>query len=435
MRQILPFWIFPRVWKHPGGSLLWLKLMSERPVPAISSEGVRQLGSQQDRYQRLFNSIRDAILVADQERKIQDCNRAFTELFGYPLEDIAGQKTKIIYESEQEFLDLGRAIKENTGKDQFYHLVKYRKKNGDIFPGETNVFYQKDQDGNVVGLIGLIRDVTDKLKIEEQLRQERDLLEQLMATSPVGIMVFDKQRSLTFQNSWAQKILGQGEPEISQNLKILAEHSTWNEIFNRVMDLQSPLRLQEVSFTDSQGRERVLMINAATLKDQFDQSTGVVCSMQDVTHQIREQDRLSRQLYREMEILDGLISPRKIQITASSLGLNTILESTPEIYQQILTEYCGVLDLALEQKLFLVDHDLSSRLRKIAGRLGALRASPRDVVDLHTRAVQEKKNRTNQQKYAGYVEEGRLVLLELMGFLTAYYRYQSLGIESSEGEG
>ncbi len=409
--------------------------MVENSVPDISSESVLQLGSQQDRYQKLFNSIRDAILVADQERKIQDCNPAFTELFGYALKDIAGQKTKIIYESEQEFLDLGRAIKENTGKDHFYHLVRYRKKNGDIFPGETNVFYQQDQGGKEVGFIGLIRDVADKLEMEEALRQERDLLDQLIATSPVGILVFDEEGSLTFQNSWAKKILGQQEPEISQNLQILAEHSTWNDIFNRVIDLQTPLLLQELSFTDTRGRERVLMINVAKLKDQFDQSAGVVCSLEDITRQSREQDRLSSQLYQEMDILDGLISPREIQVTASSLGLNTILESTPEIFQQILTDYCGVLDLALEQKLFLVDHDLSSRLRKIAGRLGALRASPRDLVDLHTSAVQAKKNQTNQQKYAGYVEEGRLLLLELMGFLTAYYRYQSLGIKSPEAEG
>jgi PAS domain S-box-containing protein len=140
----------------------------------------RQLRESERRYRSLFNSIRDAILVANTERRIIDCNTAFTELFGYELEEVSGQPTAAVYESEEEFEQMGKAIREHRGDlTDFVFTVHYRKKDGTVFPGETNVFYQHDEQDNIIGFIGLIRDITERRHTEENLRQaleEKDFL-------------------------------------------------------------------------------------------------------------------------------------------------------------------------------------------------------------------------------------------------------------------
>ncbi len=135
-----------------------------------SEEALRE---SEARYRELFNSIRDAILVADTDRNIIDCNTAFTELFGYNLEEIKGQKTYAVYNDLDEFRHMGEEIKKNIGNPNFLYTINYIKKNREVFPGETNVFYLKNKRNEVTGFIGIIRDVSER----EQAQAEKDRLE------------------------------------------------------------------------------------------------------------------------------------------------------------------------------------------------------------------------------------------------------------------
>jgi PAS domain S-box-containing protein len=130
----------------------------------------KRLEGSSEQYRALFRSIRDAILVADTERRIVDCNPAFTELFGYQIEEIAGKKTKYVYGSEEDYRSLGEKIEKHRGDSSFFYEVEYKTKWGETFTGETNVFYLRDSEGNIEGFIGLIRDVSERIELEE--RQE-----------------------------------------------------------------------------------------------------------------------------------------------------------------------------------------------------------------------------------------------------------------------
>jgi len=138
------------------------------------------LRESEERYRSLYNSIRDAILVADTERNIIDCNLAFCDLFGYALDEIEGKKTHYVYESRDEYEQLGEALKEHMGDPNFLFTVHYQKKSGDVFPGETNVFYLRDDTGDVAGFIGLIRDITERRRAEEMLQEYSERLEEMV---------------------------------------------------------------------------------------------------------------------------------------------------------------------------------------------------------------------------------------------------------------
>jgi PAS domain S-box-containing protein len=119
------------------------------------------LEESEKKYRDLFNSIRDAIVVADTDRTIIDCNATFSDLFGYTLDDLMGKKTVTLYEDEAEFLRMGEAIRAHRDNlSDFLMTVRYRKKDGSVFPGETSVFYFHDSREEVTGFIGLIRDKT-----------------------------------------------------------------------------------------------------------------------------------------------------------------------------------------------------------------------------------------------------------------------------------
>lgn len=149
------------------------------------------LKESEEKYRGLYNSIRDSILVADTNRNIIDCNPAFYELFGYSKDEIIGKQTVYVYENESEFKELGEALKAHFGDKPFLKTVNYKKKSGEIFPGETNVFYLKDDNGVVNGFIGLIRDITDRKQAESKLRESEEKYKAMYEETPLSYQSLD----------------------------------------------------------------------------------------------------------------------------------------------------------------------------------------------------------------------------------------------------
>jgi hypothetical protein len=87
------------------------------------------------------------------------------------------------------------------------------------------------------------------------------------------------------------------------------------------------------------------------------------------------------------------------------------------------SQYQALLEHAFERRVFKTSEDLPVGARALAAVLGRQTAGPRDVIAMHTRAMEG----VRQKKYSSartqvYLEEGRLLLIEIMGYLAAYYR-------------
>lgn len=115
------------------------------------------------------------------------------------------------------------------------------------------------------------------------------------------------------------------------------------------------------------------------------------------------------------------------RVTAESYGVVPLRSALPEVLERLSEEYARLLDQAVEQRTYRVEHDVTGGLRAIADELGFLRALPRDVVELHSAVLRRKSQSVGARLYELYAEEARFAVLELMGYLASYYRRYSLG--------
>lgn len=150
---------------HISGAIEHIRDVSERKR---AEDALRH--SERD-HRTLFHSIRDAILVADTDRTIINCNQAFTDLFGYRLEEIRGKKTHALYADRKEYEEMGARLRDSVDQPNFFFTIRYRKKNGEVFPGETNAFFGRNDEGDIVTFIGLIRDISTRRQSQRQLEQ------------------------------------------------------------------------------------------------------------------------------------------------------------------------------------------------------------------------------------------------------------------------
>ena len=126
-------------------------------------------------YRNLFSSMTDGVVVTDQERRIIDVNPAFTHLFGYAPDEVRGQRTLMLYAERAEFDSFGAALESVQGEDTVIRTLRLRRKAGDEFLGEVAAFHLNDRGGQLKGYVGLVRDVSERSRLEERLRQSQKM--------------------------------------------------------------------------------------------------------------------------------------------------------------------------------------------------------------------------------------------------------------------
>ena len=133
----------------------------------------------------------------------------------------------------------------------------------------------------------------------------------------------------------------------------------------------------------------------------------------------------------ELADLDDLIkSSKETSVTARLFGAYPLQESLPDVFDELVENYGKLLDLALEQRVFKVDYNISEQLRILGDKLGFLKASPRDAVEIHTKVLKQKSQDVPMVKAQAYVAEGRLMILELMGYMASFYRKYYIGVSN-----
>ncbi len=129
----------------------------------------------------------------------------------------------------------------------------------------------------------------------------------------------------------------------------------------------------------------------------------------------------------EIGSLGALSGPAPSPITGRSLGMQSLREKTPDEFEALLNAYDTLLDMLLERQACKLVDDFEARLLRFAERLGMINAGPRDVVAIHKAAIAAKIAREPAMRTKAYFEEGRLLILQVMGHLASFYRSLSWG--------
>ncbi|VAX17204.1 diguanylate cyclase/phosphodiesterase (GGDEF & EAL domains) with PAS/PAC sensor(s), partial [hydrothermal vent metagenome] len=140
-----------------------------------------EIEHQKTMFESIFNGVADAIVFTDTQRKIITCNAGFTKILGYSPQDIVGKETGVFYESWDIYHKMGEERYNLSAEEKLKpYVVDYKRKNGTMFPGETIGTIMRNHSGEIVGFLGVIRDITERIKAERELARHRYHLEELV---------------------------------------------------------------------------------------------------------------------------------------------------------------------------------------------------------------------------------------------------------------
>ena len=170
-------------------------------------------------FQALLNAMTDAVVLVDCNRRIQILNPAAIRIFGYQSEELLGQPTAMLYTSEEEYERQEPILFPLDAEELLQpYEVNYRRANGEFFVGEAVGTVVKDHTGTNIGLLGIIRDLSQRKLTEETLRNSQYLLQKIAETTPNFVYIFDLlERKNIYTNRELALTMGYTAEEIREN--------------------------------------------------------------------------------------------------------------------------------------------------------------------------------------------------------------------------
>jgi diguanylate cyclase (GGDEF)-like protein/PAS domain S-box-containing protein len=130
----------------------------------------RALAESEDRYRRLFEEVHDAVYVSDPDGEILDVNPAAEELFGYSREEILEMDARDLYVDPGERRRWKETVEEEGHVEDFE--LRLRRKDGREMLCVETATVRRGPDGEVMGYQGIIRDITERRKFQEELEHQ-----------------------------------------------------------------------------------------------------------------------------------------------------------------------------------------------------------------------------------------------------------------------
>ncbi|MCZ7402803.1 MAG: PAS domain S-box protein [Candidatus Methanoperedens sp.] len=163
------------------------------------------LTESEEKYRTMIEFSNDMIWTADLEGRFQFCNRQTEEVSGYSLEEWRNEVyTPLIMKEELPNL-MGIFGKVLKGKPQQYEAtIKKRDGTALILSINTAPIYSK---GEMIGTVSFGRDISERKKAEETLRESEERNRLLIEYSPYGLLTHTDGK-IIFVNPQAAKILG-----------------------------------------------------------------------------------------------------------------------------------------------------------------------------------------------------------------------------------
>ncbi len=145
-----------------------------RQLEELVIERTAALSESEERYRRIVETASEGIWMGDRHGTTVFANPVMAEMLGYRVEELAGMSAReFLLEKDREVWDL-RSAQHLAGRKQQTE-VQLRKKDGKNLWAMASMSPVFDRDGNYLGALAMVTDLTEHRKVEEQFRHSQRL--------------------------------------------------------------------------------------------------------------------------------------------------------------------------------------------------------------------------------------------------------------------
>ncbi len=332
---------------------------------------------QEESLYRLLNSAviyaNDAILVTEvgtnskPESSIVYVNRAFCKLSGYAEEELIGNSPRMLQGNETDDAEL-RKLKEsmNAGQSVRTEQINYRK-DGSSYWVNLSIVPLKDENGRVTHWISIQRDMSDRRKAEETIREQKNYLESIYHNTSEAIVCADPQKRPRFTNQAFRELFQYEKDDITLD-DLFADKASL-QIFNEKLYEQGKISNMPFLFKKKDGTTfwglTSFTINDYDGKRKIDGAIRDISDLKAAEQVLQEKNKALEKTNEELDRFVYSASHDLRAPLASSLGLINISristdETEKHTYLDMMEQSLNKMDKTIQD---ITDNQRNARLQ------------------------------------------------------------------------
>ncbi len=163
-------------------------------------------------HQKIIDALPVPIFYRDLNGIYQMCNKAHERFTGRPKEEIIGKSIHDIHSKEAADLysSQDKELIESQGEQTYETQIKHR--NGNTYHAILNKGVIRDNNNNIIGIVGSINDITELKKTEKRLAKVQETMEvssHMLHKISAGIVMVDKDFKVIDSNRSFAKLMGE----------------------------------------------------------------------------------------------------------------------------------------------------------------------------------------------------------------------------------
>jgi len=406
------------------------------------------LQAQINHLQLVYDTSSAAIFDVDAGGVITHANRRMAEMFARPITQLIG--SEYLSHIDPDERDSGNYSMSSLMKGEVPVLDRerhYRRGDGSDFWGRITGRRILDAAGGVIGLVGVIVDISQAKRAEAALRRNEAHLRELFDAFPIEIAHVDRAQRMSFANR-AYRNTYRGDPTGRLVREFIGEqaYAVVQPSIERALAGES-VHLEH-SFADSDGRIATRSLRYVPERDATGEVIGFFALREDVSERRRAEDRIRKineelerrvrerttELRAANEALQGEVRERRLAETAALNLANRLRSMTrrlgeaqeverrrlsAELHDGVCSNLAAIgLNLALLQRQ-LPNSDAASlqrRLSELIALIDEAKANAKDIsVDLRPLLLEDRDLFSALEEYARKFEGSTGIAVRVKG--------------------
>ena len=282
--------------RNEKGEIMGFRGVSHDVTKRVEME--QALRRSEDKYRTVLEGIEESYYEVDLHGNYTFFNNALCRQLGYSREELTGMNYRV-YTPPENVKKVFQAFNQvyHTGEPLKLFNMEQVKKDGTRIVADPSVLPLRNEKGEIIGFRGVSRDVTERIHMEEALRQSEERYRTILAEIEEGYYEVDLAGNIKFVNKAACRQFGYSEEElVGSNYRVYVLKEDIKSVFkawNKVYKTGEPLKSYPFATVRKDGTQMFVENSVSPLRDKAGMIIGFRAVSRDVTQRKQFEQKLA----------------------------------------------------------------------------------------------------------------------------------------------